>query len=503
MTEASRKSVTPTAKDSLAASLSQAPSVLRSICEHRQVSLERFKKDYPEQVVMEAAAASTRPIRDFTGALRKGPAQFIFECKKASPSKGLIRASFDPVAIARIYASYGAAISVLTEPDYFQGDFSYLQAVSEHVSVPVLCKDFIFSRYQVALARYFGADAILLMLSVLDDASYQDLADYAHELGLHILTEVSCPDEMKRAGQLQAQVIGINHRNLRDLSVDIHRSKQLAPLAPNGAVLIAESGIHHHRDIQQIAPHVDGFLVGSSLTSQEDIDYACRALVFGKHKVCGITSQSQALQVRAAGAVYAGLIFAQRSPRKVTIDQARFIRQVKGLAYVGVIALEDYAEKTPTEVAGVILALVQRAELNAVQIHDLDRIEAQSPEAAALFVQALGRALPHQCELWIASSVENLEQRRNTYPDVHRWLVDSGPGGTGEVADWQQLPESNREQLILAGGLNANNARAAMATGVGGLDFNSGLELRPGHKCPIKTQAIFRSIRDYGREKHN
>ncbi|WP_194755347.1 bifunctional indole-3-glycerol-phosphate synthase TrpC/phosphoribosylanthranilate isomerase TrpF [Aliidiomarina indica] len=479
--------------------LENAPSVLRSICEQRQISLQRLQQHYPEDMVMAAAATHTRPIRDFTAALRQGSAQFIFECKKASPSKGLIRESFDPVAIARIYASYGAAISVLTEPDYFQGDFSYLHAVSQQVTVPVLCKDFIFSRYQVALARYFGADAILLMLSVLDDATYQDLATYAEELGLHILTEVSDADEMARASALAARVIGINHRNLRDLSVDIHRSEKLAPLAPKDAIVIAESGIHHHRDIRQIAPFVNGFLVGSSLTSQEDIDYACRALVYGKHKVCGITSQTQALQARAAGAVYAGMIFAQRSPRRVTIDQAKFIRKVHGLTYVGVVALEDYPTRTPTEIAGALLELVNSASLNAIQVHDLGRIEAQSADAAALFIQALGRALPHQCELWVATAIEDLEQRRATYPDVHRWVVDSGQGGSGVVSNWQQLPTHNREQLILAGGLHPGNAQAAMGTGVGSLDFNSGLELEPGLKCPLKTRAAFHQIREYGR----
>ena len=166
--------------------------------------------------------------RDFEGDLRAGSTRFILECKKASPSKGLIRDDFSPEAIADIYGNYATAISVLTDEQFFQGDFAFLPRVRGRVKQPVLCKDFMIDPYQVYLARHYQADAILLMLSVLTDEGYRALFKVAKELGLGVLTEVSNAEERDRAVALGAPVIGINNRDLRDLSVDLARTQQLA-----------------------------------------------------------------------------------------------------------------------------------------------------------------------------------------------------------------------------------------------------------------------------------
>lgn len=481
------------------------PSVLKEIVATRQQRLHELSELYPAAEIAAAAEASTRPIKNFTGALQQPNAQFILECKKASPSKGVIRQDFDPVAIATIYASYAAAISVLTEPDYFQGDFAYLQAVSNKVHVPVLCKDFIFSTYQIDLARYFGADAILLMLSVLADDDYQLLAQRAQQLGLHILTEVSNAEEMQRAAALNAKVIGINHRNLRDLSVDLNRSQELAALAPTGALLIAESGIETNQQIRAIAPHVDGFLVGGSLTEQADVDLACRKLIYGEHKICGLTEPAQAIAARAAGAVYAGLIFAQRSPRCVNIEQAKQICRVKGLNYVGVFALEDFLnsasglrnEAAYAAAAQQIAAIAATLHLAAVQLHDAADVTIVAALSNAFAMQERGNYNQTPTEIWLVRSVDAHTQLYQ-HAMISREVWDHGRGGSGSSFDWQTLPSNEqRHRIQLAGGLKPNNIATAISLGCRGLDINSGVERQPGHKDPALMQQVFATIRIY------
>ncbi|MDU0347325.1 tryptophan synthase subunit beta [Actinomyces sp. MRS3W] len=215
--------------------------------------------------------------RSFADALRTrsgahaGPRPaLIMECKSASPSRGTIRSDYDPAALAHAYTPWAEAVSVLTEPDRFNGSFDDLEAVRSAVEVPVLCKDFIVDPVQVLAARSLGADAILLMLSVVPDDVYTELAGLAHRLGMDVLTEVSTPAEMHRAAALGAQVIGINNRDLRTLHTDIARTEELAPLAPSGVVLVGESGVETADDVRRLAGIVDALLIGSALSAAPD-----------------------------------------------------------------------------------------------------------------------------------------------------------------------------------------------------------------------------------------
>ena len=176
------------------------------------------------------------------------------------------------------YAPHAAAVSVLTEPDRFNGSFDDLAAVREVVDVPVLCKDFIVDEVQVLAARSLGADAVLLMLSVVPDDVYRELAELAHSLGMEVLTEVSTPEEMHRAAALGAEVIGINNRDLRTLATDLARTEHLAPLAPAGVVLIGESGVSTSDDVRRLSGLVDALLVGSSLSGAPDPGESARDL---------------------------------------------------------------------------------------------------------------------------------------------------------------------------------------------------------------------------------
>ncbi|MEI6860450.1 MAG: bifunctional indole-3-glycerol-phosphate synthase TrpC/phosphoribosylanthranilate isomerase TrpF [Shewanella sp.] len=468
-------------------------NVLTKIVKTKAAHIEALKQRFPE--------ASLKPHisdRSLFEALRAPNAGFIFECKKASPSKGLIRANFDVEAIADVYNDYAAGISVLTDEQFFQGDMDYIPKVRARVKQPILCKDFFVDRYQVKLAAHQGADAILLMLSVLDDDQYLALACEAAKYQLDILTEVSNEAELERAIALDANIIGINNRNLRDLSTDLTTTEELAPQIPANRVVISESGIYNQAQVRRLSPLVDGFLVGSSLMAADDLDLACRTLTLGHNKVCGLTSVADANAVADAGAIYGGLIFAEKSPRYITPDKAKSLLTAhrtsdKQLNFVGVFVNQS---------AKIIAEIASSLELFAVQLHgneseyDIDQVR------IAL------KSVNSKAKIWKAIAVNlDTEQsgRELAVPaNADRILFDSKIGkatgeqfgGTGLSFDWQQaLP--NKQDAMLAGGLDANNASLANKQGFYGLDFNSGLEIAPGQKDHQKIAATFIALRQY------
>ncbi|WP_415720877.1 bifunctional indole-3-glycerol-phosphate synthase TrpC/phosphoribosylanthranilate isomerase TrpF [Photobacterium ganghwense] len=454
-------------------------TVLAKIVADKHLWVEARKQQQPLESFQDALTPSDR---DFYQALSGDQAAFILECKKASPSKGLIREDFDLDYIARVYNNHASAISVLTDEKYFQGNFDFLPQVRRQVSQPVLCKDFMIDPYQVYLARHYGADAILLMLSVLDDDQYQQLAQVAESLNLGILTEVSNEEELERAITLKAKVVGINNRNLRDLSIDLNRTKELAPRLPEGTIVISESGIYNHQQVRDLAAYANGFLIGSSLMAEDDLELAIRRVTLGENKVCGLTHADDAAAAYKSGAIYGGLIFVSGSPRQVDIEQARMIMSGAPLKYVGVFRNAD-----PDAVTKAAKALA----LFAVQLHG-----EESPE----YVQGLKAQLPAGCEIWKAHGVTD------SVPDFSQWQVDrhlldskvgNQSGGTGVAFDWQLIPDEQKKITMLAGGLTPENVCEAAHIGCKGLDLNSGVESQPGKKDANKLQAAFTAIRKY------
>ncbi|BDH45658.1 bifunctional indole-3-glycerol phosphate synthase/phosphoribosylanthranilate isomerase [Salmonella enterica subsp. enterica serovar Choleraesuis] len=416
--------------------------------------------------------------RSFYHALEGSRTAFILECKKASPSKGLIREDFDPVKIASVYRNYASAISVLTDEKYFQGNFEFLPLVSKTVTQPVLCKDFIIEPYQIYLARFYQADACLLMLSVLDDEQYRQLAAVAHSLNMGVLTEVSNEEELVRAIDLGARVVGINNRNLRDLSIDLNRTRTMAPRLGHGVTVISESGINSYRDVRELSHFANGFLIGSALMGSDDLEAAVRRVILGENKVCGLTRPQDAAAARNEGAVYGGLIFVAGSPREIDEAQARAIMAAAPLHYVGVF------RDAPT---ATVAALAQRLGLSAVQLHGHEN---QS------YIDALREVLPPSVAIWKALSVGNSLPARDLR-HVDRYLLDNGQGGSGQSFDWSLLAGQNLDNVMLAGGLSADNCVEAAKAGCCGLDFNSGVESAPGIKDANKLAAVFRTLRAY------
>lgn len=463
------------------------------------------------------AQASDAPApNDFVSALRPapgGPARLIAEVKRASPSKGLLAATFDPVAQARAYAAGGAvAISVLTEPRFFLGALEHLRAVRAAVAVPVLRKDFILDAYQVYEARVAGADALLLICALLDDAPLADLLALTRSLGMAALVEAHNADEVTRAVRLGADVIGVNSRDLRTFAVDTAIIQRLRPLVPSDRVFVAESGISDAAGAARArAWGADAILVGEALMRAADPVAHAHALanapggatarLFANTqrpfvKICGLVTPDQALVAAQAGADAIGLNFVPMAPahRRVTVEQARAI----------IAAIRPHA--APAPVARGWESRVPQARRQAGGLLAVGLFVNEPPEAIAEIarqvgldaIQLSGDETPEECAEVVARltlpvikvvrlrSAEDLPQL-DAYALAEATLALDAPavagvyGGGGQTGDWALARLAVTQSgwpILLAGGLTPANVGAALAAvGPYGVDVSSGVEI--------------------------
>ena len=458
--------------------MAEAAGVLGRIAAAKREELrQRF-----DGVSLDALRSRAQPTqRSLAAAIANHGARFILEIKRASPSAGMIRRTADPATIARAYAGVADALSVLCDHAFFGGSLDDLAAARREFEGPILAKDFFIDPRQVAEARIAGADAVLVMLSLLDDAQAREMIAEARRFGMDALVEVHDEVEMRRALALGAALIGINNRDLRDLSVDLSTTERLARLAPD-RLLVSESGIATRSDVERLAGEVDGFLVGSSLMGAAEPAQAARALTLGRVKLCGLTCGAD---IRAARpAAFAGLVFVPGSPRHVTAHEAAPLagtaRQF-GMLPVGIF--RDAPLRTLVDIATMM-------NLHAVQLHGHETQD---------YIRALRRELPERCEVWTALSVgrEPLTGRGGD-----RIVFDNADGGSGRTFDWSLI--KNHPELpsaILAGGIGSHNAAAAMALGAFAIDVGSAVDVRPGHKSPEKIAELFDALRPKSRER--
>lgn len=457
--------------------MAEAKGILGEIAAAKRVELGRRLAD----VSLEGLRARARPTsRGLAEAISRSGARFILEIKKASPSAGAIRVGADVAALARSYAGVADALSVLTDAEYFGGSLADLASARAAFEGPILAKDFFIDPRQVAEARIAGADAILVMLSLLEDGEARVMIEEARRFGMEALVEVHDESEMKRALALRAPLIGINNRDLRDLSIDLSTTERLAALAPD-RLLVSESGISSRDDVRRLSGHVDGFLVGSSLMRADDPSHAARELIFGRVKLCGLNRAADFPEARPAA--FAGLVFVPDSPRHVTREQAVPLAELArnlGVRPVGVF--RDAPHGAVADIAALL-------GLHAVQLHGREDAE---------YTRALRRALPERCEIWRAVSVG---RDPLVAEPCDRSVFDNGEGASGRTFDWTLIRgHPHLDRAVIAGGIGVHNAREAQRLGAYAIDVGSALDEVPGHKSAGKMRALFDALRPGARE---
>jgi len=424
-------------------------------------------------------------VRSLRAALALPGARFIMEVKRASPSGHRSHVSVADAVAA--YAPVTDAISVLTDGPDFGGSLDDLRIVRGLFEGPILAKDFIVDRAQVSEARAAGADAVLAMMSVLDDAGAAAVLAEARRLSMDAIVEVHDEAELVRALSLGATIVGINNRDLKTLTTDLAVTERLAPLVPRDVLIISESGIASRADVERLGGHADAFLVGSALMAAPDVAQAARALVHGRVKLCGLTRIEDVALAASAGATHAGLILVPGTPRALSLDEAQPLAASArgfGLKTVGV-----FRDSAPAEVASAALVL----HLDAVQLHGSE---------GATDLADLRRRLPETVEIWAACAVDGsaAPRRENADRSLFDTSRDGASGGTGAAFDWSLL--DGRDDLatgFLAGGIGPANAAAAARTGAFGIDVGSGVEARPGQKDRGKVEALFAALRPAAR----
>lgn len=412
--------------------------------------------------------------RSLKAALSKQGSRFIMEVKKASPSGH--RSSVAVPDAVRAYAPIADAISVLTDGPYFSGSLDDLRTVRPLFDGPILAKDFVVDPRQVAEARAHGADAVLAIVAALADEEIAAIMAEARRLGMDVLVETHDEAELKRALNLGAEIVGINNRDLKTLKTDLAVTERLAPLVPNDRVLVSESGVRERADAEQLGPKADAFLVGSSLMASDNVAEAARALVFGRVKVCGVARPEDAALAADAGATHIGMIFAERSPRRVGDEAAEIAKVVraKGVKVAGV-----FQDQQPEFVA----ATADRIGLNVVQLHGKEDVQ--------LFAGAAS-------EIWAACAVgdEAEPEREGADRILYDTRANGSSGGTGQVFDWSRVAgRPHLPDAFLAGGIGSQNALEAQRVGAYGIDVSSGVEAAPGVKDAEKVWVLFNSLR--------
>lgn len=470
---------------------------LDRIVTQTRLDLQQRKQEQPLETVMQLAHAQPEP-RDLFAALQsRDGVRLIAEVKRASPSKGMLAPHMQPVELARTYEKHGAAaISVLTEPHFFLGSPEYLTAIKQVVSVPVLRKDFIIDEYQVYEARAWGADAILLICAILDDAQLRHLLTIAHQQGMHCLVEVHSAAEAQRAIAAGAMIIGVNSRDLVTFQMNPYLIRELRQMIPADRVIVAESGIHTEADARRLARYdVQAMLVGESLVVSDDVPAQMRALLSGANestqvKLCGLRTP-EALQVAVnSGADMLGFIFYKPSHRYIAPEQVPALFTVIDGAHV---VTPDRVGVFVNEEADFINDVVEQAGLHFVQLHG-----DESPE----FCQRIHRPVIKAISL----RNEDDRQKINEYRQVAwRVLLDTPAaqwGGTGITHDWDLAHIIAQEaSILLAGGLTPENvAQAIRQVSPWGLDVSSGVETDK-HKDSSKIRTFIENVRKTSRVK--
>ena len=484
--------------------------ILDKIIEATKIRVAQEKQvESPESVKTAALALPSDTGFPFEAALRQQDFNFICEVKKASPSKGIIAEHFPYLDIAKEYEVAGAAaISVLTEPDFFKGDKKYLQEIANTVKIPVLRKDFIIDEYQIYQAKVWGASAILLICACLDVPTLTKFREIADSLGLSSLVEAHDEAEVQMAIDCGARIIGVNNRNLKDFTVDVQNSVRLRNLVQDDVIFVSESGLETPEDIQVLRDNNIGVaLMGETLMRSsnkiEKLAYLYGSTYYTpKVKMCGISKIETIPAVIEANPDYMGLVFAP-SKRQVTVDQAKTLVEELHKQYANRYNrdAEQYSNQTlihqeSIKTVGVfvnetvenLLKIAEEVKLDVIQLHgdeDESFIQTLKEQSNVEVWKAVQIRSASDAEKWIDSSADML-----LFDAYHK----DERGGIGEVFDWSSLDEFERP-FMLAGGIDSTNvARAIRTVRPYGIDISSGIETE-GVKDDEKIKAFTNIVR--------
>ena len=471
--------------------------ILDKIIEATKIRVAQEKEvESPEAVKAAALALPSDTGFPFEAALRQQDFNFICEVKKASPSKGIIAEHFPYLDIAKEYEVAGAAaISVLTEPDFFKGDKKYLQEIASTVKIPVLRKDFIIDEYQIYQAKVWGASAILLICACLDVPTLIKFRELADSLGLSSLVEAHDEAEVQMAIDCGARIIGVNNRNLKDFTVDVQNSVRLRNLVEDDVIFVSESGLETPEDIQVLRDNNIGVALMGETFMRSPNKVEKLAYLYGptyytpKIKMCGISKVETIPAIIDAKPDYMGLVFAP-SKRQVTVEQAKTLVEELHKQYT--VRYNSETIKTVgvfvNETVENLLKIAEEVKLDVIQLHG---------DEDEFFIQILKEQ--SNVEVWKAVQVRSAA-------DAEKWIDSSADmllfdayhkderGGTGEVFDWSALDEFERP-FMLAGGIDSTNvARAIRTVRPYGIDISSGIETE-GVKDNEKMKAFTNIVR--------
>ncbi|WP_343154561.1 bifunctional indole-3-glycerol-phosphate synthase TrpC/phosphoribosylanthranilate isomerase TrpF [Buchnera aphidicola (Pseudoregma panicola)] len=447
---------------------------LKNILYHKKEHIKTIKKKFPLKSFKHFIKKTEL---NFKNSFSKKEISFILEIKRSSPSLGVICKNFNIQKIVNCYNKYASSISVVTEEKYFNGKLKYLKYVRKNTKLPILCKDFFIDDYQIYLSRFLGADAILLMLSILKDVEYIKFSKIAKSMNLGILTEVNNENEIERAINLKSEIFGINNRNLKDLSIDIKKTKKLSKFIPKNNIIISESGILNNKNVNYLKKYVNGFLIGSSIMSKNNIDLSVKKIIFGNNKICGITRKKDIIYSSDNGAIYIGIIFVKSSNRYVNYKNVEKLFYYSHIKYVGVFKNENIYK---------IKYISEKFNLYAIQLHGEENQE---------YINILRKILNKNINIWKAIGIKNSIPYIN-FKNIDYIVLDNTIPGSGKTFNWNLLKNINKKKIFLSGGINIKNLKKALNLKCHGLDLNSGLEKKVGIKDKKKIYKLFYTIKN-------
>ena len=457
--------------------------ILNEIVQNTKNELKIRKLEFPLENFRHKITPSRK---NFKEALTKGRSiNLIAEIKRKSPSKGLIRPESNITEIATIYENHPLvnAISFLTDYKYFGGKVEELQEISKIITKPVLRKDFIIDEYQVYEARYFGADAILLIASLLSTSQMENFITIAKSLKMDCLVEIHNAEEIAKLPE-NVEIAGINNRNLKDFSLSLETTIELSRLLKSKCdVIVTESGIHRKSDVEKVRPYADAMLVGTSIMKESDIASQIYKLYQPKVKICGITRLEDARFCIDQGVDYLGFIFYEKSSRYISPTAAQKMidhlkTQNQHTTFIGVFVNEDKNN---------LLEIMKDCSLDLVQLHG-EEDESYFSDIGDKTIKAF--RVENQMNQFQIDHINRCKAAcvlLDTYSKEAR-------GGTGKIFNWRNIKDITHNNLFLAGGLTPDNVAKALDYKPDVLDINSGVEVAPGIKDHEEIEMVMERL---------